>query len=231
MQATMVPSTQGIGPGGMTGGPPKPFVAEDKVSVLVEEMMQVETLESAFNLFLVHSKEAEESKRLRRQEEWLDILRACSELKPHELAVRQTELALTTLISRSAGPPPPAQPAGVISALMTLLEAGVQSRLLDARKVCENLLNSEHMKHDNKLFWISAFKLVRKIIYGVDYKVIISLTFLNRKLSQHCSKESTHSSYILCYNFSGRTRDHEVKHRESDYLFQATTPESSSCRL
>lgn len=40
-----------------------------------------------------------------------------------------------------------------------------------ARMVCESLINSDTLEWERTQLWALTFKLVRKIIGGVDYKV------------------------------------------------------------
>ena len=51
--------------------------AESRVTDLVEEIISLDTLETSFNLFLVHRKETEDQKRQGRVNDFLDILRTC----------------------------------------------------------------------------------------------------------------------------------------------------------
>ena len=40
------------------------------------------------------------------------------------------------------------------------------------RPVCEALLSSSYLVYNNRDIWCSVFSLVRRIIGGVDYKVV-----------------------------------------------------------
>lgn len=43
-----------------------------------------------------------------------------------------------------------------------------------SRMVCESLINSDTLEWERTQLWALTFKLVRKIIGGVDYKVFFS---------------------------------------------------------
>lgn len=47
-----------------------------------------------------------------------------------------------------------------------------------ARMVCESLINSDTLEWERTQLWALTFKLVRKIIGGVDYKVSSTHSFL-----------------------------------------------------
>jgi hypothetical protein len=46
----------------------------------------------------------------------------------------------------------------------------VKNNVLSARVVCEQILNCEKLEYKNVNFFIESFKLIRKLIGGVDYK-------------------------------------------------------------
>lgn len=50
-----------------------------------------------------------------------------------------------------------------------------------ARMVCESLINSDTLEWERTQLWALTFKLVRKIIGGVDYKVSSTPSFLFAK--------------------------------------------------
>lgn len=50
-----------------------------------------------------------------------------------------------------------------------------------ARMVCESLINSDTLEWERTQLWALTFKLVRKIIGGVDYKVSATHSFLFAK--------------------------------------------------
>ncbi|XP_061424919.1 LOW QUALITY PROTEIN: mediator of RNA polymerase II transcription subunit 23 [Lethenteron reissneri] len=62
-----------------------------------------------------------------------------------------------------------------ISFLYDLIATAVETSLLPPRLVCETLINSEHLEYEKAQLWSLTFKLVRKIIGGVDYKGVRDL--------------------------------------------------------
>ena len=48
--------------------------------------------------------------------------------------------------------------------MMSLLELVVKCHVVSSRQVCDALLYSDHLRYEKADFWVSALKLVRKII-------------------------------------------------------------------
>jgi hypothetical protein len=48
--------------------------------------------------------------------------------------------------------------------MMALLETAVKVHAVSSRQVCDALLSSDHLRYEKADFWVSALKLVRKII-------------------------------------------------------------------
>ncbi|KAG2468242.1 MED23 polymerase, partial [Polypterus senegalus] len=59
-----------------------------------------------------------------------------------------------------------------ISFLYDCLAMAVEKNLLPPRMVCEALINSDSLEWERTQLWALTFKLIRKIIGGVDYKVV-----------------------------------------------------------
>ncbi|XP_048792552.1 mediator of RNA polymerase II transcription subunit 23 isoform X1 [Lagopus muta] len=62
-----------------------------------------------------------------------------------------------------------------ISFLYDCLAMAVESGLLPPRMVCESLINSDTLEWERTQLWALTFKLIRKIIGGVDYKGVRDL--------------------------------------------------------
>ncbi|KAH0515073.1 Mediator of RNA polymerase II transcription subunit 23 [Microtus ochrogaster] len=62
-----------------------------------------------------------------------------------------------------------------ISFLYDCLAMAVETGLLPPRMVCESLINSDNLEWERTQLWALTFKLVRKIIGGVDYKGVRDL--------------------------------------------------------
>ena len=163
---------------------------EERVIEFIDEILVVDALESAFNLFLIHNPANEQFKWERRLTDWLKILSDCSNAAPAssdmpntnstngsnpELLQRQVAAypALRHFVARAASCPQ-ANPLMLVTA-MKLLETAVHKKALNARQVCDALLYSEHLKYDKPEFWLAAFGVVRRIIGTIDYKGKVSL--------------------------------------------------------
>ncbi|XP_049544481.1 mediator of RNA polymerase II transcription subunit 23 [Anopheles darlingi] len=53
---------------------------------------------------------------------------------------------------------------------LRVLERMIALNIIPAKLVCDQLMGSEKLTYKNSCFWIESFRLVRKIIGGVDYK-------------------------------------------------------------
>lgn len=62
--------------------------------------------------------------------------------------------------------------------------------------VCESLINSDTLEWERTQLWALTFKLIRKIIGGVDYKVSSSHSF---------PPDETHYSWLCFYDFMAET--------------------------
>ncbi|WAR24242.1 MED23-like protein [Mya arenaria] len=57
-----------------------------------------------------------------------------------------------------------------VDLLAGLLEAMAEKTVLQPKLICETLLDHDKMTHNNRKSFIRTFKLIRKIVGGVDYK-------------------------------------------------------------
>ena len=136
---------------------------EEKISNFIDDVLKVEAVEEAFNFYIIHRPHLEEAKEETRAQEWFTIL-----TESHD----QSDQALKYFINSAANPARNYKFNKKISddPLIKLLDQSVAKKVVDARKVCDALLNSEHLRADRHDFWLATFQLVRKIIGGVDYK-------------------------------------------------------------
>ena len=167
---------------------------EERVVAFMDEILLVDAVEDAFNLFLIHNPALEQFKWERRLTDWLKILSDCASATPitssvsnasssngsssSELLQRQAaaDPALRHFVARAACCPQ-ANPL-TLSSSMKLLETAVQKKALNARQVCDALLYSEYLKYDKPDFWLAAFGVVRRIIGTIDYKGKVNIVIL-----------------------------------------------------
>ena len=158
---------------------------EERVVEFIDEILVVDALESAFNLFLIHNPANEQFKWERRLTDWLKILSDCSSSATASSSIsnassingsnseqlqRQVaaDPALRHFVARAASCPQ--ANSLMLNSAMKLLETSVDKKALNARQVCDALLYSEHLKYDKPDFWLAAFGVVRRIIGTIDYK-------------------------------------------------------------
>ena len=157
---------------------------EEKVITFIDEILMVDAVEDAFNLFLIHNPAHEQFKWERRLTDWLKIVSDCANANQivsgtnssstngtnTDLAQRQSaaDPAVRLFVARAASNPQ--ANALMLESCMKLLETAVHKKALNARQVCDALLYSEHLKYDKPDFWLAAFGIVRRVIGTIDYK-------------------------------------------------------------
>ncbi|XP_012943009.1 mediator of RNA polymerase II transcription subunit 23 [Aplysia californica] len=62
-----------------------------------------------------------------------------------------------------------------VDAVSFALESLVENSTVEAKSVCDALLSCDKLTFEEELHWVATFKLVRKIIGGVDYKGVRNL--------------------------------------------------------
>nr|XP_023028639.1 mediator of RNA polymerase II transcription subunit 23 [Leptinotarsa decemlineata] len=128
----------------------------EAINVLLNDILKVDGIEEAFNCFLVHRADQETEKIVR----WQQELNSAFCLNPDQLdaAIKQY-LIVASGCSHNQ-----------LQLLISLLETAVKNGILPARKVCEIIITSTILQHNNSHFWVECFKLIKKIIDMVEYK-------------------------------------------------------------
>ncbi|KAJ8970204.1 hypothetical protein NQ314_001351 [Rhamnusium bicolor] len=129
----------------------------EALTTVLSDILKVEGIEEAFSCFLVHRSNSETEKISIWQQKISAALRGATQ--------EQLDIALRQYLSVAAG-----CSHSPLQLLMELLESSVRNGTLGARKVCEFVITSEILQHNNSIFWIECFKLIRKIIDLVEYK-------------------------------------------------------------
>ena len=162
---------------------------EERVVAFVDEMLLVDAVEDAFNLFLIHNPSLEQFKWERRLTDWLKILSDCANATtPNATSISNSSSSTnngsssTDLLQRQHAADPalrhfvartascPRSNSIMLASSMKLLEVAVHKKALNARQVCDALLYSECLKYDKPDFWLAAFGVVDRIIGTIDYK-------------------------------------------------------------
>lgn len=146
---------------------------ELKIATFIDDILRVEAVEEAFNLYIVHRPHLEAAKIEQRTEDWFAILSECQSSGAGQSSENNAEVdkVLKYFVASAANPSRNHKFSKMgDDVLMNILEATVVKKMVGARQVCDALLNSEHLKPERGDFWIATFNLVRKIIGGVDYK-------------------------------------------------------------
>ncbi|CAH1171324.1 unnamed protein product [Phaedon cochleariae] len=129
----------------------------EAVSLILNDILKVEGIEEAFSCFLVHKANSETEKISLWQQELGTAFRGTNSEQLDSVLRQFLSVASKCSLSR-------------LQLLMELLETAVKTGTLPARKVCEIIITSDTLQHNNKHFWVESFKLIKKIIDMVEYK-------------------------------------------------------------
>ncbi|KAJ9591915.1 hypothetical protein L9F63_001517, partial [Diploptera punctata] len=131
---------------------------ELQINNIVNDILKVEGFEEAFSCFMVHRPEHENEKVQNFQQELQSVLSGLNQ-EQQETGVRLYLLKAAEMTNHNR-----------LQLLLSLLEKLVASNILPARMVCECILSCEKLHYQQEGFWVECFRLIRKIIGGVDYK-------------------------------------------------------------
>lgn len=131
---------------------------ELQINNIVNEILKVEGFEEAFSCFMVHRPEHETEKVQNFQQELQLVLSGLNQ-EQQETGVRLYLIKAAEMTNHNR-----------LQLLLSLLEKLVASNILPARMVCECILSCEKLQYQHEGFWVECFRLIRKIIGGVDYK-------------------------------------------------------------
>ncbi|XP_066992222.1 mediator of RNA polymerase II transcription subunit 23 isoform X2 [Anabrus simplex] len=134
------------------------MATEGQITNIVNEILRVEGIEEAFSCYLVHRPDHEAEKIQSFQQELQTALTGLV-VEQQEAGVKQYLLMAANMTNHSR-----------LVLLLSLLEKLVSDNILPARMVCECILACEKMQYQQGDFWIECFRLIRRIIGGVDYK-------------------------------------------------------------
>ncbi|XP_078068990.1 mediator of RNA polymerase II transcription subunit 23 isoform X2 [Mustelus asterias] len=136
---------------------------ETQLQSIFEEVVKTEVIEEAFAGMFMDTAEDEKTK-------LISCLGAFRQLWTN-LPPESHEQCVQWIVRFIHGQHNPKR----ISFLYDCLAMAVESGLLPPRLVCETLINSENLEWERMQLWALTFKLVRKIIGGVDYKGVRDL--------------------------------------------------------
>ncbi len=152
---------------------------EEQVQQFLDEQVDTDMLQEAFNLHMVHAEDGDGGSQ-EAFEKWKDVLKrsqtealssatAAAELTPgqqQQLQHQVLEVSLRTLARAMSAQ----NNSSKMSKLSRLLEQSVAERAISARQACDALLFNEALTPEKQLLWTETFGLVRLIVGGVDYK-------------------------------------------------------------
>lgn len=132
------------------------FIME-KILVSIDIMLRTDFIQEAFNGIAVYRADLEEQKVKKFHDDIeLNFVSLSTELKEATLSLYLVKCKDTNLHQ--------------LKLLLSTLEKLVKINILSPRLICEQILSCDKLDYKNELFWIECFRLIKRIIGGVDYK-------------------------------------------------------------
>ncbi|XP_059485779.1 mediator of RNA polymerase II transcription subunit 23 isoform X2 [Neocloeon triangulifer] len=139
------------------------MTAEVQISSILNKVMKIDAVEEAFSLYIVHKNETRGQKYATISE---DLKKVFSSLNAEQQEVGVKHFLLLTAETSNLSR---------LQLLLSLLEQLVVESVLPARMVCEAIMTCEKLQYQRQNFWVECFKLISKILSGVDYKGVRSV--------------------------------------------------------
>lgn len=129
----------------------------DRVAKIMDTVLKLDFIELSFSDISVYRPDVEEMKEKKFQEQMEAFF--------NSLTTESKEAALLIYISKCDR-----ANSTQLKLFFDTLDLLVKNNILGARVVCEQILSCEKLDYKNELFFIECFKLIRRLIGGVDYK-------------------------------------------------------------
>lgn len=129
----------------------------DRVVKIMDCVLKMDFIELSFSDISVYRPDLEELKEKKFQNEMETFFSS--------LTSESKEANLTIYITKCERANPTQ-----LRLFFNTLDLLVKSSVLGARVVCEQILTSEKLDFKNELFFTECFKLIKRLIGGVDYK-------------------------------------------------------------
>ncbi|XP_046366598.1 mediator of RNA polymerase II transcription subunit 23-like isoform X3 [Haliotis rufescens] len=136
---------------------------EERVTDVISDLLRSHAIEEAFCNIIVHSEETD-AWNSKYSGEKLKKLWQTIPQESQDIGLR----TFVDLLHRQCN-------ASRVNLLCDLLESMVENCVVAPRSICEALLTREGLSYSQPLLWNATFKLIRKIIGGVDYKGVRDL--------------------------------------------------------
>lgn len=129
----------------------------DRVAKIMDNVLNIDFIELSFSDIAVFREDAEELKVKKFQEQMETFF--------NSLTTESKEAALLIYISKC-------DRANLtqLGLFFNTLDLLVRNNVLTSRVVCEQILSCEKLDIKNELFFVESFKMIKKLIGGVDYK-------------------------------------------------------------
>ena len=129
----------------------------DRVAKIMDNVLKMDFIELSFSDIAVYREDSEVTRAKKFEEQIENFF--------NTLTSESKEAALLIFISKC-------DRANLtqLKLFYNTLDHLVKNNVITARVVCEQILSSEKLDFKNELFFIESFKLIKRLIGGVDYK-------------------------------------------------------------
>lgn len=129
----------------------------DRVEKILDSVLKMDFVETSFSDISVYRQDFEENKVNKFQDQVETFFTSqTTESKEAALLVYITKCDRANLSQ--------------LKMFFDTLDLLVKNNVVSARAVCEQLLSNEKLDYKNQLFFVESFKLIKRLIGGVDYK-------------------------------------------------------------
>ena len=129
----------------------------DRVGKIMDSVLKLDFIELSFSDISVYRPDAEELKEKKFQEQVESFFQSQT--------TESKEAALLVYISKCDR-----ANRTQLKLFFDTLDLLVRKNVLGARVVCEQIISSEKLDLKNEIFFVESFKLIKRLIGGVDYK-------------------------------------------------------------
>lgn len=140
----------------------------DRIEKLLDSILKMDFIEESFSDIALQRPEIEENK--------IKDFQSKIESFFTQQSPEVKESALSIYISRGSD-----ANYHQLNILLQTLDLLVKDNILGPRTVCEQILSSEKLVYKNELFFVECFKIIKKLIGGVDYKGVREIMKLCRE--------------------------------------------------
>lgn len=144
---------------------------ENRISQFLADQISLDAVEVGFNSFLTHRADLNKANQENAAAEFINILE------------KETPAMLDTTVKYYVAQVGLLNSQRKITLLLNYLLEAVNKHVVTARLACDSVLSCENLNYENPALWNPAFKLIRQVVGGVDYKGV-------REIMKNCIEKA-----------------------------------------